>query len=55
MINNGIAFGVGVTAGIIVVGAAAYYYHNKKKKTIINLLLNMVISFHSNLLSVLVK
>ena len=34
MIRNGVAFGIGVTVGVIAVGAVAYYIYTQKKKTV---------------------
>ena len=31
MIRNGVAFGIGITVGVVVAGAAIYYVYNKKK------------------------
>lgn len=33
MIRSGVAFGIGVTVGVIAVGAVAYYIYTQKKKT----------------------
>ena len=31
MIRSGVAFGIGVTVGVIAVGAVAYYIYTQKK------------------------